>query len=399
MTETIDTVVIGGGPAGLATSRELRRRRIDHVVLERGDSVGHSFANLYDSLVLHTGKHMSGLPGMRLPWSAPMFLPRTAFVEYLRRYASRFALPVRTGWDVQSVERLTAGAMRWRVRARTSAGDTEIVCRNLIVATGVVSNPRVPSIAGAEDFRRGGGTILHSAQYRRPDELRGKRVLVVGAGNSGGEIASELARAGTTVTVAVRSGANVVPRDIAGIPIQYLARYVNKLPRKAREVVLRFVGRLVEKRRGPPVLPRSPHGLLDAIPLIGFNLVDAIRDGLIRVRGAVTRLTTTGAAFSDGKTPTEQPFDVVILATGFSAALAILGQSIRVDAKGFAMRKDRVASADHDGLYFVGHKYDTSGALFNIARDSRIVAAHLAKSAGTDRTRPSSPITEHSQTA
>jgi cation diffusion facilitator CzcD-associated flavoprotein CzcO len=225
---------------------------------------------------------------------------------------------------------------------------------------------------------------MHSADYRRPNDLIGKRVLVVGVGNSGGEIASELARAGNTdgrvthVTIAVRSGANVVPREILGIPIQYLARYIRKLPRALREAVVRAVGRIVEKRRGPPVLPRPPYGPLDAIPHIGFNLVDAIRDGLIDVRGGVERLTETGAAFADGKEPREQPFDVVILATGFSPALAPLGQLIRVDAKGFALRNDRVTSADHDGLHFVGHNYDATGGLFNIARDAPVVAERVA---------------------
>ena len=96
------------------------------------------------------------------------------------------------------------------------------------------------------------------------------------------------------------------------------------------------------------------------------------------VRGGVERLTETGAAFADGQTPRELPFDVVILATGFSPALALLGQLIRLDAKGFALRNDRVTSADHDGLYFVGHNYDATGGLFNIARDAPLVAERIA---------------------
>jgi hypothetical protein len=127
------------------------------------------------------------------------------------------------------------------------------------------------------------------------------------------------------------------------------------------------------------VLPRPAHGPLDAIPLIGFNLVDAIRDGLVEVRGGVERLTARGASFVDGKSPTEEPFDVVILATGFAPALAPLGQLIRVDAKGFALRHDRVTGADHDGLYFVGHNYDATGGLFNIARDAPLVGERVAR--------------------
>ena len=405
MSEEIDVVVIGAGPAGLATSRELSRRGIAHVVLERGDRVAYSWANLYESLTLHTGKHMSALPGLRLPRSAPLFVPREEFVGYLTDYAARFQLPVRTGWDVTAVERLTSQPERWRVQATTPGGVADLTCRALVVATGIIANPRVPSLSGADEFERAGGRLLHAVEYRAPNAFHGKRILVIGAGDSGGEIASELARTGnahgnvTDVTIAVRSGANVVPRDILGIPIQYLAHYIRKLPRKAREAVVRLVGRVVEKRRGPPVLPRPAHGPLDAIPLIGFHLVDAIRDGLIRVRGGIDRLTRTGAVFADDKTPSELPFDVVILATGFAPALAPLGQLIRVDAKGFATRRNRVESADQDELYFVGHNYDATGGLFNIARDARIVAARIAESSAADRTRPSRPITEHSQTA
>lgn len=405
MSEYFDVAVIGAGPAGLATSRELARRRVRHVVLERGDRVGHSWANLYESLVLHTGKHMSALPGLRLPPSAPLFVPRGEFVRYLTDYAGRFQLPVRTEWRVTSVERLTGEESRWRVSAETRNGPAEIECRAIVIATGIIANPRAPAIPGADEFERAGGRLLHAVEYRAPQAFFGKRVLVVGAGNSGGEIASELARMGnangnvTEVTIAVRSGANVVPREILGIPVQYLARYIGKLPRKAREAVVRLVGRIVEKRRGPPVLPRPAHGPLDAIPLIGFHLVDAIRAGLVRVRGGIDRLTRTGAVFIDGITPAELAFDVVILATGYRAALAPLGQLIRVDAKGFALRRDRVESADHDDLYFVGHNYDATGGLFNIARDARIVAERIAESDAIARTRPLRPITEHSQRA
>ncbi|HKW09297.1 MAG TPA: NAD(P)/FAD-dependent oxidoreductase [Gemmatimonadaceae bacterium] len=385
MTETFHAVVIGAGPAGLATSRALTLRGVDHVVLERGE-IADSWANAYESLTLHTGKHMSGLPGMKLPRSAPLFVPRDEFVNYLREYAKQFELPVRTHWTAKVVERITSGGDRWRIKAATPSGDTSLVCRALIIATGIMANPRLPQIAGAEKFTRAGGRLMHSVGYRRPGaDLIEKRILVIGVGNSGGEIASELARASQAqgnpmhVTIAVRSGANVVPREILGIPVQYLARYIRKLPRALRELVVRGVGKIVERRRGPPVLPRPAYGPLDAIPLIGFNLVDAIRDGRVEVRGGVERLTARGAVFADGKAPTEEPFDVVILATGFTPALAPLGQLIRVDPKGFALRHDRVTSADHEGLYFVGHNYDATGGLFNIARDAPLVAELVAR--------------------
>ncbi len=242
-----------------------------------------------------------------------------------------------------------------------------------MIATGIAANPRRPHLEGEAAF---GGTILHSADYRRPEAFAGRRVLVVGVGNSGGEIASELARAGARVSVAVRSGANVVPREIAGIPIQYVAYLVRKLPRRVQERIVALVGRIVERRQGPPVLPRSTVGPLDAIPIIGFNLTDAIRQGRVAVRPGVARLTTDGAVFADG---CAEPFDAVILATGFTAALAPLGGRVRTDARGFARRSDRVTSADEPRLWFVGHNYDATGGLFNIAHDAPLVAAAIAR--------------------
>src|SRR2546425_13113652 len=99
----------GAGPAGLATSQQLGARRIRHLVLERGDVVGHTWANLYDSLTLHTGKHLSSLPGLRFPRAYPLFVPRPLFCDYLQRYAETFRLPVETRSTVTGVRRDNGG--------------------------------------------------------------------------------------------------------------------------------------------------------------------------------------------------------------------------------------------------------------------------------------------------
>src|SRR5438046_10574057 len=135
--QAVAAIVIGAGPAGLATSQQLGARGIRHVVLERGDDVGYTWANLYDSLTLHTGKHMSDLPGMPLPRSAPLFVPREEFLHYLRRYARAFDLPVDTG---RHVERMTRTDGTWTVD--TSRG--VLAARAVVVATGIVANPKTP---------------------------------------------------------------------------------------------------------------------------------------------------------------------------------------------------------------------------------------------------------------
>jgi cation diffusion facilitator CzcD-associated flavoprotein CzcO len=358
-------VVVGGGPAGLATSRELRRRRVEHVVLERGEAAGHSWMHLYDSLTLHTGKHLSTLPGLSFGRAVPLFPSRGDFVAYLHRYVEVFELPIETGRTVSSIERAGDG---WVVR--TEQGP--IAAGAVVVATGIVSAPRVPQLPGRERFR---GRVMHSIEYRRPSGFQGRRVLVVGVGNSGGEIGSELANAGARVAVAVRSGANVVPLTLAGVPIQYLAFAMRGLPLSARRRIAGVVGTLTELRRGKPVLPRPAHGPLDAIPLIGFRLADAIKAGTVVVRPSIEELTDAGVRFTDG---TEEPFDDIILATGFSPALGPLGGLVRTDAKGFAVRTDRVTSADQPHLYFVGHTYDATGGLYNIRQDACLAAERIA---------------------
>ena len=365
--ERYPVVIIGAGPAGLATSAELRRRDIEHVVLERGDAPGHTWMNLYDSLTLHTGKHLSSLPRMSFDRRVAIFPTRGDFVSYLHRYADVFELPVETGCSVTAVERDANG---WVVR--TAKGDVRADA--VVMATGIVAGPRVPDVQGRARFR---GRVIHSIEYRRPAGYAGKRVLVVGVGNSGGEIASELAAAGARVTVAVRSGANVVPLRVAGIPIQYLAFAMRTLPVGVRRAIAASVGKITEMRRGPSPLPRPAHGPLDAIPLIGFHLVDAIKTGRVQVRGAIAELTELGVRFADG---TEEPFDEVLFATGFAAAIGPLGNLVRTDAKGFALRTDRVTSADQPDLYFVGHTYDATGGLYNIAKDSALAAARIATS-------------------
>src|SRR5206468_796912 len=217
MPEPARVLVVGAGPAGLATSQQLQARAVPHRVLERGDSVGHTWANLYDSLTLHTGKHMSNLPGMPFPHSAPLFVPRREFLEYLRRYALAFDLPVETGY---AVERVTRTDGSWTVR--TSGG--EYAAQVLVVATGIVANPRIPS--------------------------------------------------------------------------QYVSYWVRTLPRAIQEAAVGLVRLLTELRRGKPVLPRPAYSPLDAIPVIGFHLVDAICEGLIDVRAGVAELTADGARFT-----------------------------------------------------------------------------------------------------
>jgi cation diffusion facilitator CzcD-associated flavoprotein CzcO len=384
MLRAYDAVVIGAGPAGLATSAALSRERVQHAVLERGQQLGQTWANLYDSLVLHTAKGLSALPGLRFSRATPLFPSREDFLAYLHRYADRFQLPVETRADVASLTRANG---TWT--ARTTAG-VLVEARTVVVATGIVSNPYVPEISGRQRF---GGRVLHSVEYRRPDGFTGRRVLVVGAGNSAGEISVELARAGADVTLAVRTGASIFPREIAGIPIQYFSVALASLPRTAQRIAAAMIQGVSALVRGPAVLPPPAVTNCPHVPLIGFHLADLLRDGTIRLKGGLAEFTSGGVRFTD---ESEQPFDAVILATGYRAAVGMMRNLIRLDECGFARRRDRVVSVDRPDLYFVGHNYDIRGGLFNISRDARLAAEGVtATLRDTSRTSTETPRRRH----
>jgi len=358
-----DVIVVGAGPAGLAVSRELRLRGVGHVVLERG-AIGESWRRYYDGLVLHTGRHLTSLPGLPFRRSDPMFVTRERFVRYLDEYARAMDLPIVAAADVTAVLREDG---HWVVYG--AGGPWH--CWILVVATGIASSPVVPHLPGQGGYA---GRIRHSIDYHRPEPFNGLRVLVVGAGNSGGEIAAELARVAAPVSIAIRSGVVVVPREIAGIPSQYLGVLIRRLPRTIGGPIVSIANRR-RMRRLPPSLPRSTASSLDEIPLIGMHLPDAITAGTVVVRPAVSGFSTDAVRFADGS---EAPFDDVILATGFRAAIEPLAGLVTRDARGFAKRSDRVTSSEQPDLYFVGHEYDASGGLANIRHDAPLAAGRIA---------------------
>ncbi len=346
-------------------SRELKLRGVQHVVLER-DAVGASWAGYYRSLILHTGKHLSHLPGMVMPEDMPLFPPRDHFVRYLKTYAARFELPIRPGTSVVSARRGDSG---WLV----DTGDETLSARTLVVATGIASNPCRAQLEGEDHF---GGTILHSSEYRDPAPFVGRKVLVVGVGNSAGEIAGELGEARAETAVSVRSGAHVMPLKILGVPSQYWSVLLGKLPDPLPGVIAGAANRALRLIRGRPPVPVPDWPVLAKPPLIGDSLPAAIRSGTVTLRGEVVRVSAGAVHFRDGS---EERFDVVLLATGYRPAVGFLKGLVRLDAEGFPQR-DGVQSLDQPDLYFVGHVYGPTGAIHTIRRDAPRAARAVAES-------------------
>jgi putative flavoprotein involved in K+ transport len=182
--ERIETIVIGGGQSGLAAGYHLTRQARPFMILDANERIGDSWRKRWDSLRVFTPARLDGLPGMPFPAPASSFPTKDEVADYLAAYAARFDLPVRTG---VRVDRLS----RFGDRFVVTSGDRRFEADNVVVAPGAYHNPRVPVFAPELDPAI---VQLHSSEYRNPSQLQGGGVLVVGAGNSGAEIALEVSR-------------------------------------------------------------------------------------------------------------------------------------------------------------------------------------------------------------
>lgn len=347
-------LIVGAGPAGLAVAYYLHQRGWPYQILER-HTVGSTWRNHYDRLHLHTLKQVSHLPGMPMPAHYPAFPSAEQFRVYLEEYARRFCLNIRSGVEVQHADWTAAG---WRLT--TSQGP--LLCTNLVVATGIWSTPYCPQFTGEGTF---GGTIIHSRDYRNPAPFRGQRVLVVGAGNSGAEIAVDLREHGVATSIAIRSGTTFVPYPRSATTMRAAAWLLRNGPRVAGEWWLRWVRRDFS-RIGIP----APEGwLLDAYPVVGYSLPAAVTTKSINVYSGVTGFVPGGVTFADGRAA---PFDAVILATGYRPTVQFVAHELDCDARGWPLVDRFWRSRRNPHLSCVGFWYPaTEGWLQSIGRVAR----------------------------
>jgi putative flavoprotein involved in K+ transport len=372
-----DVLVLGAGPAGLAVAGCLVTRGVPTSVLDAGAAVGDSWRQRYDRLRLHTPRIQSGLPGLRPPRSAGRWLAKDDYAAYLAGYARRHGLEPELGVVAERVDRTGDG-----YTVSTDAGPR--CAATVVVATGYQRVPVVPDWPGAEQF---GGELLHSSGYRSPAPYRGKRVLVVGTGNSGAEIAADLAEQGTAeVWLSCRTPPHVIRRQTGPIPTTILGIPNQYLPARLVDPVSRRLARLTAPDLAPFGLPRPTTGLkaqflrTAVVPLIDVGLVDQLYAGRVQVVPAVTSMAAEGVALADGR---ELEVDVVVAATGYRRGLEDLVGHLGVLAAGGA---PRVHGARTDpgasGLHFIGMLPTMAGMLFQINRDARAIARQIGRRRG-----------------
>ncbi len=249
--QRFEAIVIGGSQAGLAAGYHLQRHGLEFAILDAGARVGDAWRSRWDSLRLFTPARYDNLPGMPFPGDRHAFPTKDQAADYLESYARRFDLPVHTGVRVDRARALPDGS-----GFAVTVGDRVLEAGQLILATGAFHHPRVPAFAGELDP---GILQLHSSEYRRPTQLRDGPVLVVGAANSGAEIALDIARAGGRHVWLAGRDTGHLPFDIEGrlgrwldpliwFAANHVATVGSPIGRKAREQT-RFHGHPVERAR------------------------------------------------------------------------------------------------------------------------------------------------------
>jgi len=365
-------IIIGAGPGGLAVAACLKREGIgDALILEEADCVAASWHRHYDRLHLHTPRDHSALPHLPMPSAFPRYPSRSQVLDYFETYARHFTLAPRFGERVQSARRETAS---WEV----TTGRGRYRAPVLVIAAGYNREPRIPSWPGVTDF---GGPILHSSSYLNGRIFTGQDVLVVGLGNSGGEIAIDLHEHGARPTIAVRNAVNVIPREVLGVPVLSLG-LVQRLfsPQVADRLNAPLLKALIGDLEpyGLRKLPYGPatqirrHG---RIPLIDVGTVALLKSGAIAARPGVRSFQRGAVVFDDGS---RTRFDAVVLATGYRPRVnAFLDARDDVDADGVPRSSGREGTAP--GLFFCGYHVSPNGMLRELALESRRIAAAISQ--------------------
>jgi putative flavoprotein involved in K+ transport len=351
--ERVQAVVIGGGQAGLSTGYHLARRGLRFVILEANGRIGDSWRRRWDSLRLFTPARFDGIAGMSFPAPRHSFPTKDEMAAYLEAYATRFALPVRTG---VAVDRLSRNGDRYLV----TAGDRSFEAEHVVVAMATFQRPRVPPFAGELDP---GVVQLHSNDYRNLSQLQSGGVLVVGAGNSGSEIAIETARGGHPTWMSGRDTGHV-PFRIEGLAGRLLLRFI-----------FRFVFHRVLTVDTPIGRKARPKAVSRGGPLIRVKPTDLAAAGVQRVPRMIG--VRNGLPLLEDDRVLEVAN--VVWCTGFQPGFSWIDLPV-FERDGEARQKGGIVAGE-PGLYFVGLHFLyalSSTMIHGVDRDAKRVADAIA---------------------
>ncbi|KAL8485353.1 hypothetical protein ACS0TY_027596 [Phlomoides rotata] len=369
-------VIVGAGPAGLATSACLNFQNIPNIVLEREDCNASLWRKrAYARLKLHLAKQFCELPYFSFPPNAPTYIPRHDFICYLDDYVSNLGIDPLYQRDVKSATFVQEDE-KWVVLVEnTMFGMTETyAARFLVVATGENSEGDVPPIPGLDSFN---GEVIHSSRYKNSDKFEKNQVLVVGSGNSGMEIALDLSNSNVETSIVVRSPVHVLDERLVRLGM-VLLKYlpVNLVDNVVMMLSKWKYGKLsdygIERPEKGPFYLKKAFG---RSPVIDVGTVAKIRENKIQVFPSIERVDKSNVYFTDGR---KLEFDTIVLATGYRSTVKNWLQDEGWLFGENGMPKKSVAHhwKGQKGLYCVGF---AQNGLFGISKDAKAVAADITE--------------------
>lgn len=372
-TDVERVIVIGAGPAGMATAHALEKTGVPAIILEQEARIGEPWRRRHKNLTLNTHRDFSALPGMSFPKGTPAFPGRDAVVAHITAFGETHKLPIEYGVTVDAISREDGV---WAVRTN----GTRRLARDVVVATGRDKHPYMPDWKGAKTF---GGRLIHAAEFGAASDYAGKSVLVIGAGNSGFDMLNHLARAKTgQLWLAARNGPSILPRRIAKVAVHKLSPLTDALPDRLADAVVATTQRLMWGDMTRYGLPSAPGGgvsrLRSEYTAIAADdgAMAAIKAGRIIVVPTVREFLANGdVVLSDGRTI--RP-DVTIAATGYRTGLeGLVGEYGVLDDKGFPL----VNGADHPnapGLWFLGMRPNLRGCFYAAVQQAGAIAKAIS---------------------
>jgi cation diffusion facilitator CzcD-associated flavoprotein CzcO len=371
------TAIIGAGPAGLAAGRALLAHGIPFEIFEKHSDAGGVWdmenpgSPMYSNAHFISSKTMSGFAGYPMPEDYPDYPSNRQILSYVRAFARDMGLypHIRLSQNISRAERTQTG---WRLHLQ--GGEPEEFS-HLIAAPGTNWAPSRPDIPGTFS-----GEIFHSIEYKRPDQFEGKRVLIVGAGNSGCDIACDAARSASKAFISMRRGYHFLPKHIFGKPADVFAATGPKLPMWAAQRIFGLLLRVIVGDITRVGLPKPDHRLFESHPILNDQIIHHLRHGDISVRPDVERFDGGFAVFKDG---TREEVDLVILATGYDWPVPFIDRSI------LAWRDERpelylnVFAPQDERLFIMGF-IDSNGGIYAVMDDAADLVARAIKARSGD---------------
>ncbi|MGN9761966.1 flavin-containing monooxygenase [Streptomyces sp. SD31] len=365
-----DTCVIGAGPAGLAVARALAERDLPYTHIERHTGPGGLWdidnpgSPMYESAHFISSKTLSGFGGCPMPDHFADYPPHRQILSYLTSFAEAYGLRDRIefGTEVRSVDKNPDGT--WTVTRGDGRASTH---RQVVVCTGAQWHPNVPDLPG--DFT---GEVRHTVTYRSSAELRGKRVLVVGAGNSGLDIACDAARSADYAAISMRRGYWFIPKHLFGWPVDTIAAGGPHLPMWLQQKLFGGLLRLINGDPRRLGLQKPDHKLFETHPAINSLLIHHLQHGDITARPGIARTEGRTVHFTDG---TSDDFDLILLATGYVHKVPVAQKYF-----GDEQHPDLYLcsfSREHEGLFGVGFVETNSGAYQLFDSQAQLIASFI----------------------